>query len=89
MTKEQRNVTLRLLRGAKGKKQKDIADALNAMGREASQSFVSKLENGAWSPTVELAIDLAEAYEVSFIELVEALGFQPDRKKRQPEDHAS
>jgi transcriptional regulator with XRE-family HTH domain len=78
MTKEKREVTLRLLRGAKGKKQQDIADALRALGRDASQSYVSQLERGDQSPTVELAIDLAKAYGVTFIELVKALGFDPD-----------
>jgi transcriptional regulator with XRE-family HTH domain len=89
MTKERTQVTLKLLRGAKGKTQRNIADALREMGRDASQEYVSQLERGKSVPGVDLAIDLAEAYECSFIELVEALGFQPDRNKRQPEDHGS
>jgi transcriptional regulator with XRE-family HTH domain len=75
MSKEQRKVTLKLVRGAKGKSQKDIAAALSAMGRETSQATVSKIERGEWSPTVELAIDLAKAYEVTIIEMLIALGF--------------
>jgi transcriptional regulator with XRE-family HTH domain len=85
MAKEKRNVTLKLVRGAKGKTQKDIANALNAMGRDASQSFISKLEKGLWSPTVELAFDLAVAYEVSFLDIIKALGFETELDQLQVE----
>lgn len=73
-------MTLKLVRGSKGRSQKDIAQALCAMGRETSQGTVSKIERGEWSPTIELAIDLARAYEVTFMEIVVALGFEPDIK---------
>jgi transcriptional regulator with XRE-family HTH domain len=89
LEKEQRKVTLKVIRAIKGKKQSDISDSLKQMGRNIEQTAVSQWERGVKTPTIEVAIDLAVAYEVSFLELVQALGFEPDRKKRQPEDHAS
>ena len=68
-------MTLNLLRGAKGKKQQDIAEALNRLGRNADQRQVSAWERGLRTPTIEVAIDLAIAYEVTLLQLVEALGF--------------
>lgn len=79
-------MTLKLVRGRTGKSQKDIADALKQLGRDSSQATVSKIERGEWSPTVELAIDLARAYEVPFLELVKALGFEPDIDQLQAQE---
>lgn len=78
MTKEQRNVQLKVLRAAKNLKQSDISDRLKVMGRNIEQNHVSLWERGVQTPTIELAIDMAKAYDVSFIELVKALGFSPD-----------
>jgi transcriptional regulator with XRE-family HTH domain len=89
MTKERKQVTLKLLRGAKGKTQQNIADALKEMGRDASQVYVSQLERGTSVPGIDLAIDLAIAYEVDFLDLVRALGFDPEKKKLQPGDHGN
>jgi transcriptional regulator with XRE-family HTH domain len=83
MTKERRKVTLNLLRGAKGKKQQDIVDVLKQLGRNVDQQLVSKWERGVMTPTIATAIDLAVAYEVSFIEIVEALGFEPELDRLQ------
>jgi transcriptional regulator with XRE-family HTH domain len=78
MTKEQRKVKLKVLRAARNLKQSDISDRLKGMGRNIEQNHVSLWERGVQTPTIELAIDLAKAYEVTFIELVKALGFDPD-----------
>lgn len=78
MTKERRKVTLNLLRGAKGKRQQDIVDVLKQLGRNVDQQLVSKWERGVMTPTIATAIDLAVAYDVSFIEIVKALGFEPE-----------
>jgi transcriptional regulator with XRE-family HTH domain len=78
MTKEKRKVQLKVLRVAKNLKQSDISDRLKVMGRNIEQNHVSLWERGVQTPTIELAIDLAKAYDVTFIELVKALGFDPD-----------
>jgi transcriptional regulator with XRE-family HTH domain len=85
MTKKERKVTLKQLRAGKGKKQQDIANALKSMGRDASQSYVSQIERGDQSPTAELAIDLAKAYEVDIIQMLLALGL--DLAGVLPNDH--
>jgi transcriptional regulator with XRE-family HTH domain len=75
MTKEKRKVTLKAIRARKGKKQSDIALSLNELGRNADQQQISKWESGAMTPTIEAAIDMAKAYEVSIVDLLRALGF--------------
>jgi DNA-binding XRE family transcriptional regulator len=75
MTKETRKVTLKVIRAMKGKKQSDIALRLKELGRNADQKQVSKWENGETTPTIEAAIDMAKAYEVSIVDLLRALGF--------------
>jgi transcriptional regulator with XRE-family HTH domain len=86
MKKERKQVTLRLIRGRTGKTQADIVEALRAMGREASQTYVSKIEAGNSVPSVELTIDLAVAYEVTIIEMIEALGYDLSGVWHDPED---
>jgi transcriptional regulator with XRE-family HTH domain len=78
MTKEKRKVQLKVLRAAKNLTQSDISDRLKVLGRNIEQNHVSLWERGVQTPTIELAIDLAKAYGVTFIELVKALGFEPD-----------
>lgn len=79
MEKEKRKVTLDQIRKASGKSQKDIASALKALGRDASQAYISKLESGGQSVTIELGMDLAKAYEVPFYpDIVRGLGFAAD-----------
>jgi transcriptional regulator with XRE-family HTH domain len=79
MEKEKRTVTLDQIRKASGRSQKDIASALRALGREASQAYISKLESGGQSVTIELGMDLAKAYAIPFYpDLVRGLGFNTD-----------
>jgi transcriptional regulator with XRE-family HTH domain len=79
MTKEKRKVTLNQIRKRSGKSQNDIVEALKAMGRDASQAYISKLENGGQSVTIELGLDLSKAYGVPFYpDLVAGLGFDID-----------
>jgi transcriptional regulator with XRE-family HTH domain len=85
MTQEKREVRLNLLRGAKGKKQSDIAEALNRLGRNVNQQQVSAWEKGLRTPTIEVAIDMAVAYEVTLLELIEALGFDLNKKDKVPQ----
>jgi transcriptional regulator with XRE-family HTH domain len=87
MTQEKREVTLNRLRGAKGKKQQDIAEALNKLGRNVEQQQVSAWERGVRTPTIEVAIDLAKAYEVSLLEIITALGFTVDEHLSQTEEN--
>jgi transcriptional regulator with XRE-family HTH domain len=75
MTKEARKVTLKVIRAIKGKKQSDIVHRLKELGRNADQAQVSEWENGGKTPTIEAAIDMAKAYEVSIVDLLRALGF--------------
>jgi transcriptional regulator with XRE-family HTH domain len=84
MDKEKRKVTLNQIRKASGKSQGDIANALKAMGRDASQAYVSKLESGGQSVSIELGMDLAKAYGVPFYpDIVRSLGFIPDNDDAQ------
>jgi transcriptional regulator with XRE-family HTH domain len=87
MTQEKREVTLNRLRGAKGKKQQDIVEALNRLGRSVDQPQISAWERGLKTPTIEIAIDLAQAYEVSLLELIAALGFTVDKHLSQTEEN--
>jgi transcriptional regulator with XRE-family HTH domain len=87
--KEKRKVTLKVLRAINGKTQSDISDCLKRLGRNIEQSHVSLWERGIQTPTIEVAIDLAIAYDVSFLELVKALGFEPDRVTCKQEEHAN
>jgi transcriptional regulator with XRE-family HTH domain len=75
MTKEKRKVTLKVIRAIKGKKQSDIVQKLKELGRNADQAQISEWENGGKTPTIEAAIDMAKAYEVSIVDLLRALGF--------------
>lgn len=75
MTRGKRKVNLKVLRARYGKTQTDIADALKEMGRNIEQSHVSLWERGIQTPTIEMAFDLAIAYGCSFLEILEALGF--------------
>ncbi len=68
-------MTLKVLRAINGKTQSDISDALKKMGRNIEQSHVSLWERGVQTPTIEVAMDLAIAYDVALLELIEALGF--------------
>jgi transcriptional regulator with XRE-family HTH domain len=85
MSQEIRNVKLNLLRGAKGIKQQDIVDRLNKLGRNVAQPNVSAWEKGLRTPTIEVAIDMAVAYEVTLLELIEALGFDLNKKDKVPQ----
>lgn len=88
MTTEKRKVTLKLLRARSGKTQADIASAMRKMGRNVGQGQVSDWENGVNTPTVEITVEyLTEAYEADVLEVIRALGFDPDRSKRQQEEH--
>jgi transcriptional regulator with XRE-family HTH domain len=68
-------MTLKQVRAMKGMTQQDVANALNAIGRNANQSYVSQIEGGESSPTIDLAIDLAVAYGVTIVEVITALGY--------------
>jgi transcriptional regulator with XRE-family HTH domain len=75
MKKGERKVTLKVVRVANGKKQSDIAARLKELGRNVDQTRVSVWERGAETPSIEVAIDLAKAYEITLLELIAALGF--------------
>lgn len=68
-------MTLKVIRAIKGKKQADIVQKLKELGRNADQAQISEWENGGKTPTIEAAIDMAKAYEVSIVDLLKALGF--------------
>jgi transcriptional regulator with XRE-family HTH domain len=90
VTTEKRKVTLKLLRARSGKTQADIANAMKKMGRNVGQGQVSDWENGVNTPTIEITVEyLTKAYEADTLEVIRALGFDPDQNKCQPEEHAN
>ena len=73
MPKEKKKVTLKVLRATRGKKQGDIAESLNALGRNIDQAMISRIESGSQTPSLDVCADLARAYEVNIIEMLLAL----------------
>lgn len=86
MMGEKRKVTLKQVREEKGMKQVEVANRLKGMGRNIEQTHISLWERGAQTPKIDLAIDMAKAYGITFIELVRALGFNPDGDEGQDHD---
>jgi transcriptional regulator with XRE-family HTH domain len=80
MNNGERKMRLKAIRARHGLTQKDVADALKAMGRDASQAYISEIESGEKDLGLRLTLDLKKAYKArTFNEIVEALtGLNPD-----------